>query len=172
MRKIAFLFIAVLCAGMAASCDDDNNEVMETNLYPWHVQLSVEDRSGNDLLDPENENAISGEGLTLTYKGEKYHLQESATETRAYMPRWNGITRKKIDGQGYVLSIGEFGPDFDKDETMTLDWGDGTEDVLRVVFDVKYGNKDIDIDAALYINGQEVEDAERTSLLLQATIVK
>src|SRR5574344_1164577 len=82
---ISFLMVAVL---LISGCYTPPIQ----DWYPIILSVSVSDKSGNDLLDPENPQYI-GDGAVLTYRGEEY---QSSISTKAYLPNFSGLRIEKI----------------------------------------------------------------------------
>lgn len=141
------------CAGLEG--DDD----MIWDFGPIVLYLSVENPSGDDLLNPQTKGSIAQWEIKALYRGETYEKDCFPNRSRAYMPHFRGLqTELSSDGQ-YYLSFGEFGggTTFDK-EQVTIDWGDGTRDVItfsnRLTWNSK--NKPV-ITRKCWLNGEKNE---------------
>ena len=113
--------------------------------YPVNVILTVQDSSGNDLLDPSVEGTFS-HGTTLTFKGEKYGVQAnlnggsvSEVPTKMYLAVMRGLqlchgelyiseTEKRTC---YYLVFGEIDGAKDFDDDIMIKWADGSEDIIH-----------------------------------------
>ena len=146
MKRITLL--PLLAAMLLSACNPFGSSHEDTPLvdwYPVNVFITVEDRAGNDLLDPTREDAFV-HGTVLTFLGQKYgveaHLDNvsvSMTPTKAYLARMRGLqlnygevayseTEKKTC---YYLSFGEIDGAKDFDDDLFLKWADGSEDVIH-----------------------------------------
>lgn len=143
------LLIAVLFAGMSFSltaCDDEG----EVDYVPVKMLVYVSDGQGNDLLDPDNANNIIDK-VTLTYRDSTYKVNNQIY-TRAYAASFlGGIIEKISTDNSYRLFIGEWDGDGKwNDEAVTLNWSDGTKNVIS--FSLK---KKGQTNAKYYLDGKK-----------------
>ena len=132
MRKI-YLLMALCFSFAITSCGDKNeDEDIIVDYAPVEFYISVENKSGLDLLNSENEGALNVDAITLGYKGVTYSFdsEAAAAVTRAYFPRFEGMELQKIDGK-YRIYVGEFdgNPGYSGD-SFTMEWGDGSRDTF------------------------------------------
>ena len=148
MKRIPFLLLLALML-LPAGCTeggilpDDDYPIVDW--YPVNVILTVQDRNGNDLLDPSREDTFA-HGTTLTFKGEKYGVQSnlnggsvSQAPTKMYLARMRGLLLEQ--GQVwfseteqrtcYYLVFGEIDGAKDFDDDLVVKWPDGSEDVIH-----------------------------------------
>jgi len=132
MRKI-YLLMALCFSFAITSCGDKNeDEDIIVDYAPVEFYISVENKSGLDLLNSENEGALDVDAITLGYKGVTYSFdsEATATVTRAYFPRFEGMELQKIDGK-YRIYVGEFdGNPGHSGDSFTMEWGDGSRDTF------------------------------------------
>jgi len=113
--------------------------------YPVNVVMTVQDRYGNDLLDPTREDALV-HGTTLTFKGEKFGVQSnlnapsvSMPSTKYYLARIKGLLlchglvqlSETETRTCYYLVFGELDGAKEYDDDLTVRWADGSEDVIH-----------------------------------------
>lgn len=132
MRKI-YLLMALCFSFAITSCGDKNeDEDIIVDYAPVEFYISVENKSGLDLLNSENEGALDVDAITLGYKGVTYSFdsEAAAAVTRAYFPRFEGMELQKIDGK-YRIYVGEFeGCPGHSGDSFTMEWGDGSWDTF------------------------------------------
>lgn len=130
MRKI-YLLMALCFSFAITSCGDKNEDII-VDYAPVEFYISVENKYGVDLLNSENEGALDVDAITLGYKGVTYSFdsEATATVTRAYFPRFEGMELQKIDGK-YRIYVGEFdGNPGHSGDSFTMEWGDGSWDTF------------------------------------------
>ena len=133
MRKI-YLLMALCFSFAITSCGDKNeDEDIIVDYAPVEFYISVENKSGVDLLNSENEGALDVDAIKLGYKGVTYSFDSevAATVTRAYLPKFKGMELQKIDGK-YRIYVGEFEgcPGYSSNDSFTMEWGDGSWDTF------------------------------------------
>ncbi len=132
MRKI-YLLMALCLSFAITSCGDKNeDDTLIVDYAPVEFYISVENKYGVDLLNSENEGALDVDAITLGYKGVTYSFdsEATATVTRAYLPRFEGMELQKIDGK-YRIYVGEFdGNPGHSGDSFTMEWGDGSWDTF------------------------------------------
>ena len=134
--------------------DDNEEEIIVQEIYPFSIDFTVEDSDGNNLLDPETEGSITDNGIKAIFRGVTYvkdsteavwnpytadvpYSEDMATDghnpgsfdTKAYIATFYGLIG--IYNQyylGYYLSFGELdGEEEFIDETLIIDWNDGSK---------------------------------------------
>ena len=132
MRKI-YLLMALCFSFAITSCGDKNeDEDIIVDYAPVEFYISVENKSGVDLLNSENEGALDVDAITLGYNGVTYSFDSevAATVTRAYLPKFKGMELQKIDGK-YRIYVGEFeGCPGHSNDSFAMEWGDGSRDTF------------------------------------------
>lgn len=150
MKRISLLLL-LATALLTAGCTGGNGLLPDTDIpivdwYPVNVILTVQDRYGNDLLDPSREGTFA-HGTTLAYKGETFGVESilntvpSAEEapTKAYLARLYGLQlsygkvrfSEEEERTCYYLKFGEIDGAKDLDEDLYIKWPDDSEDVIH-----------------------------------------
>lgn len=151
----------VLCQALFSSCSE-NNEYPDDIIWdfaPINFTFFVQDEQGNDLLSPLTEGNILGQDIKATYRGKEYKLNElTLPNTKAYLATLYGLHIVERE-DGSCLCFGELqGEDTYEDETITLDWGDGTRDVITFSSRLTWNSpEDPEFDRHFYLNGVEQE---------------
>ena len=100
-----------------------------TGWAPVYLVVSVHDRDGNDLLDPEREGNFF-KGATLRFRGKTYTAkQPEDASSRAYETQIYGWILYKQEV--YYLFFGEIDGAADMDEDLVLQWPDGSSDTIH-----------------------------------------
>lgn len=148
MKRITLLLLLAVML-LPAGCSEGgilpDTDIPIVDWYPVNVILTVQDRNGNDLLDPSHENTFA-HGTTLAYKGETYGVESilnvtpvEEAPTKMYLARLYGLqlTRGKVwfseeeQRTCYYLQFGEIDGAKDMDEDLYIKWPDGSEDVIH-----------------------------------------
>lgn len=129
---------------------------------PVHVVISVTDREGTDLLDPEREDNFF-KNASIRYKGETYpaRMDGARSGTKSYHADIYGYFL--IQQDGWKLIFGEIDGALEMEEDLILNWPDGTSDTLHYHCG-SHNLKDMTCDRSWTLNG------EHTSL--PVTLVK
>ena len=124
----------ILCqAFFLTSCSESNggNDDIIWDFAPINFIIAVQDAEGNDLLNPLTEGHILEQDIKAIYQGKEYKLNEQVAQTRDYLAILRGLQAFMTEDGRYMLFFGELdGTDTYDNETLTLDWGDGTTDVI------------------------------------------
>lgn len=151
------LFLSVCAVGlMACESTHDDDEDMIWDFYPFVLHLTVQNTKGDDLLNPQTVGSIAERDIKALYRGATYEKDAVVDKSRAYMPHFQGLqTGQSSDGR-YYLTFGEFGGDASFDnEQVTLDWGDGTTDVITFSNQLTWESKNKPIIVRqFFLNGQ------------------
>ena len=154
MRKI-YLLMALCFSFAITSCGDKNEDII-VDYAPVEFYISVENKSGLDLLNSENEGAVDVDAIKLYYKDKSYSFNSEATSpfTRAYMPHFEGMELQKIDGK-YRIYVGEFdgNPGYSGD-SFVMEWGDGSRDTFTYT-NTKVGRHGVE--HKFYLNDHSVK---------------
>lgn len=160
MNCVSAMLMALMCVIMS-SCRED----IVPAPMPFTIDIYVKDKNGNNLLDPTVECNIPAETLKIVYKGETY-TKDIPQRTIIY---------KTDDGKTYPeyrrfyiymdravkdfhLCFGDFGfafSDYDNEE-ITIEWYDGTKDVISFSMGWKDGIKY----EKFMLNGKENPDGK------------
>lgn len=152
------LFMLVL--GLTGCSNDyfvDDDDVL-WDFVNTSILIKVENVQGADLLNPQQEGNITGNTIKAIF-GDKEFVRDADIEqpqTRFNMPHWSGLYTYERKGE-YFLAFGEFSPvKHYKNATFTIDWGDGTTDVIGFDYYITWKKKQPTVHEALYLNGEKV----------------
>ncbi len=159
MKRITVLALLVL---FCTACESIINPKI-WDISPVNYTVQVRDKDGNDLLDPENGNAIDPQSIIATFRGETYSISEQKTGTKAYMPHFYGLRIKTFPEypesayKGYCLTFGELdGAESYGNEELKIQWGDGTEDTISFTRNFKWAfDGSPKIKQKWFLNGKE-----------------
>ena len=127
MKRTLFA-IAALASAFLCGCEKDHHSKM-VDWSPVNIEIYATDSLGNSIISPEMP------GMTLTFQGETYTVQDGPMHTKAYLALMYGLYTQVIDTTAsprqYKLVFGEIDGAKDMDEDITLNWPDGSTDVIR-----------------------------------------
>lgn len=149
MKKQSFLF-SLICLIMGSCIWSSCDSIIDDRIVDWapaELYITIEDRSGNDLLDTLSNSCIV-DGLTATFCGETYEVRKNCYDehgimlpyvagTRAYLPSWYGLCliNKQLVWNGqqwnmektdkFMLYLGEIDGAKNMDEDITLTFDNG-----------------------------------------------
>ena len=159
------LWSVLLCLPLFSSCSEDNNgedDLIIWDFAPINFYMTVQDAEGNDLLSPTTEGNILNQDIKAIYQGKEYRLDELALpDTKVYLARMYGLHIVETEDGRSLLCFGELqGEDTYEDETITLDWGDGTTDVITFSSRLTWKSpEEPEFDRHFYLNGVEQESS-------------
>ena len=146
LRNLYLLF--GLCL-MVTACDkklmDDGGE------SPFHFYIGIQDADGHDLLNPNIEGNITKNDIKAIYRGEIYH--------RTLEDNNSFLETVKTEKGDYLLFLG-FWKSQCHFETIVIDWGNGSKDVIS--FDATQEGYSY---IPLYLNGELITDHARSFYL-------
>lgn len=123
--KSIFKFLVIMLLA-CTSCD----KIIDW--APIDLRIYVQDTSGKDLLDPENDNTWA-EGTTLTFQGNESLLELNDTPQTKDLPAVYEGFRIEKDGDRYLMVYGEiYGGNTYRNEEFIIRWPDGTEDIISL----------------------------------------
>ena len=150
MQRLSFslaLFILLIsgCSTIDQEPETDYRDYPIVDWYPVNLIVTVQDKQGNDLLDP----ARSGnyfEGTTISFKGTTYdaRLLEAGeywakAPTKAYFAKMKGL--RLVHDQlyfseteirtCYFLVFGQIDGAADMDENLVITWPNGKQDTFH-----------------------------------------
>lgn len=140
MKRIAIAILAVLAF---ASCDRNMSIPPNSEML-----ILVENRFGDNLLDPAFYGNIIDDGISISYNGETIDL--GARDGEMYF-RFETHDDPKLNS----LMFGHFLVHDDTLKTFVINWGDGTSD--QVTFEWHYGKKDLVYN--VWVNGESQSTA-------------
>ena len=122
--KIKFSsLIAMLLWMYFTSCSKGDDKIWD--FAPIDIGITVSDKNGNDLLNPNKESSICKNGIKAIYKGEEYELNFKSS--RYYMPTFYGLRLVKNTEGRYMLLFGEFDRAKNHEALeVSIDWNDGS----------------------------------------------
>ncbi|MGL4333105.1 MAG: hypothetical protein ACRCZQ_11060 [Bacteroidales bacterium] len=152
-----FLFMSIV---LFSGCKEDEGDVV-WDVYPVVYCMSVTDADGNDLLNPATPDALDYTKIKAVYKNKDYSCQipEGMASTKAYLPQFYGLQLRQEKGK-FILYFGELeGAESYRNETIILDYGDGSSDEISFNRDFKWNKgKEPLISQKWFLNGKEVSD--------------
>lgn len=165
IMKKGYLFFT-LCLLLLAGCsneyiNNDEDDFVIWDFVNYSIPISVINEAGNDLLDSTVVGNILKNDIILTYKTKEFKIEKRpATETRFNMPEPLGLRLRHTTYQPvYYLTFGEFSPAKNyKAETFTINWGDGTTDVIKFDIYITWKSKnEPEVHTAVYLNNKLYE---------------
>lgn len=160
MKKLLYLipltFVFLLCF---SACGDDEEEIIPKPVNPTYstsLQIMLIDADGNNLLNPDN-NPIDTKGAKLLYNDTEYPLENHLSRATEMLPfGFFKFTGKVDDVPQVLLTVLPFyNPVLNKEHKLTIDWGDGTSDVIKFryveITKAEYGR-------TIYLNDKPCED--------------
>lgn len=158
---LAFFMFYLLSAICFTACDelDTEGDDMIWDFAPIVLYISVQDADGNDLLNPETPGNIANQGIKAIYKDNIYEKDAPINSTKAYLARFMGLQTIKSKEGVYFLTFGEFqGEKTFENEQVTIDWNDGTKDILTFSSKLSWKSKKEPVfDRKFCLNGKETE---------------
>lgn len=137
MKKLRNLFLFILTALFTVACNKEDDivlELVDTDYAAVTLDVYASDKQGKDLLDLDHENNLLKQGISITYCGKTYSVDENIRidlSTRVYVavPQ-EPYLRVAKDGS-YYLCIGEWAGDSKwNDERIVIQWPDGSSNTL------------------------------------------
>ena len=125
--------------------------------YGQYINFTVTDSKGNDLLNPEYSGNILKNDIAITYDNQTFKNSDIKLRVDVLKP----LAIRESYSQNlkkHLLTFGEFEPSGkSKNKTFTIDWGDGTSDVVKFDLYVEWPNMYTPIvHEKLYLNEEEV----------------
>ena len=138
LRSLYLLFS--LCLTITA-CD---KKEIDGGIAPFCFYITVQDATGNDLLNPEIEGNITKNDIKAIYREKTYPRIPIADNSSFFQ------TEKTSEGK-YLLYLGLFLRGESNLETIVIDWADGSKDTIS--FDATQEDQ-----IPLFLNGELVTD--------------
>jgi len=146
--KLRHLILFSLLFLLVCSCSKHESKKI-VDWGPIEFLISVSDSNGVDLLDSTKTDFVKG--ITLKYKDKTYPVSNGLynshfkylglARTKFYMPTMYGLQLLPWEAvrdayyskanENFYLYFGELDGSDDRDDTFTINWGDGTKDVIR-----------------------------------------
>lgn len=150
---------------------DDNEEVYDywiVDYSPVEFRVYVEDKDGDDLLNPDFERNVF-EGVKVIRNGKEYPMTERWGNTRMYAPVFYGVVNMRedksydyythVESDLYILLVGEFDGAPGSEGEATLYLGDGT--TVELAYISEKGEQDehgiVRSIRRFWVNGEEQE---------------
>lgn len=160
------LVLMLLVVATLFGCDVEDGKEHKDNMIwdvmPININISVQNRDGEDLLSPLCKDNILQDSIYVSYDGLKFPLGEdmsSQTMSRAYLAVLSGLSLSKY-GNDYILIFGEFDGAKDWNDSFVINWGDGSYDTISFTRDFEWGSDGAPkiTNSALYLNNKKVEE--------------
>ena len=180
MKRTLLLYCLLLALILPAGCSGgDDLDYPIVDWYPVNVILLVQDKAGNDLLDPNlSDNYF--EGATISFQGithEARRLEEgeywAAIPTKEYLARMKGfrlvhetLTISDKQEKRWFLVFGEIDGAKDMDEDLVVTWPSGQTDIIHYhcsdhKIEKKKGEWNIDCQRSWKLNSQDAQNPFR-----------
>ena len=165
MKTLKHLFsllaFCMLALNFTACEKDGPEEGAIWDFHPIQIYFTLTGDNGEDLLDPSTPGSYAGLKITATYEDKIYEKDafegKNIPYGRAIFAHLYGIYTIQLTDGRYALCFGELnGDDTYKDATITLNWGDGTTDVLTFSSKLKWKGHDPVINRSFKLNGTEM----------------
>ncbi|KAA6343252.1 hypothetical protein EZS27_009044 [termite gut metagenome] len=151
--KKRLLGITAIMFFLIAGCSYADDVIWD--FLNYDVIFAVADNSGNDLLNPETGGNILEKEITVEYQGKIFKRAEADTRLNVPMPL--GLRMYYYEpAQATVLSFGEFSPTKNyKGESFTINWGDGTKDIIKFDLYITWRRHDPTVHKIIYLNNKQ-----------------
>ena len=165
----------MLAFGFTACEKDGPAEGAIWDFSPINFYFTLTGENGEDLLNPATPGSYAGLNITATYEDKTYEKDvfedNKVPYSRAYFAHLFGIYTTQLEDGRYALCFGELdGADTYKDATLTLQWGDGTTDVITFSSKLKWKGHNPIINRSFKLNGTEVvKDTPRPLIDIKKT---
>ena len=150
MKKALFA-ITALASAFLCGCERNNGMIVDWS--PVNIVIYATDSQGNSIISPDMP------GMTLTFQGETYTVQDGPMHTKAYLAQMYGLYTQVIDTTAsprqYKLCFGEIDGAKDMDEDITLNWPDGSTDVIHYHCSDHREGKNPGCDRSWKLNGKK-----------------
>ena len=161
MKKLWMLIALVaMFVGLTACEEEDGGMIYD--FAPIEIHFTLTGENGEDLLDPATPGTYADLPVKATFRGKTYEKDVFdkllPPQSRAYLAILYGIytTRLMKDGR-YALAFGELdGSDTYENETIILEWGDGSVDEIKFSSRIKWKNGKPKGIRTFKLNGEEV----------------
>lgn len=132
MKRVLCLIVFLAGILSVSSCE----KVIGGWIVDWapvNIYMEAVDAEGHSIISPEMP------GMTLTFKGETYSVQDAESwdnaQTKAYLAIMEGLVAvpyMEENGETvYRLKFGEIDGAADMDEDIVLNWPDGSQDTIH-----------------------------------------
>ena len=159
-------FFCLLTSWMLALCftaceKDGPAEGAIWDFSPINFYFTLTGENGEDLLAPTTPGTYAGLSITATYEDKTYKKDVfedyKIPHGRAYFATLYGIYTTQLNDGRYALCFGELdGADTYKDATITLNWGDGTTDIVTFSSKITWEGHNPKIPRSFKLNDTQV----------------
>ena len=164
LKKLFYLLTGCILTICISSCQEDGPaEGAIWDFSPINFHFTLTGENGEDLLNPATPGTYAGISISATYN-EKTYVKDifennNVPYGRAYFANLFGIYTTQMKDGRYALVFGELdGADKYENETITLDWGDGTKDVITFSSRIKWKGHDPKGIRTFKLNGEVVAE--------------
>lgn len=160
---LCILLFAVVSTIVLPACSSDEKELnlTGTDIINYSIRILVKSENGDNLFDPAFEGNLLNSNINAVYKEKTYQLRDiqSIHSSRVIGLDYLGLFYGEKVEDKYVLTFGEFsgGAPYEN-ESVVIQWEDGTEDVITFSSKVVRGEKGITIYRSFSLNGEFVTD--------------
>ena len=130
MRRFSKLGVIALMSIFLAGCSKEEVPTMvRSDNQGLYINLMLSDANGNDLLNPDNVNAVNFRDIKVSF------ANSTALVSGPYVSDSNGVEvphlyQAKTDGP-YSIQLGTWDVSSKSfKDTVFIDWGDGSSDVF------------------------------------------
>ena len=166
MKK--FLGVLFLASGLLSftACSGEESDGPEPDVIwdiaPFVIHITVSDKDGNDLLNPETSQSIADNGIKAIWTGrtfEKDSIFVPDGQSRAVLVVFRGLYANQWPDGRYRLSFGEFAGDRNYEpQELVIDWNDGTpNDTIVFSHSFWWKNHEPNQKTIVYLNGKETD---------------
>lgn len=163
---INLLMLLFILAGCSKANEDEREDKKDdfvlTDFNNYSIPILVTDALGNNLLDPKTPHNLLKEEIKVIYKGEEFkRMNVNQPGTRFNMPaplalRTRLYTVSGYSGDLFMMAFGEFGSGNYQDESFTIHWADGTEDIIKFdMYTTSENKKAPTVHITFYLNGEK-----------------
>lgn len=154
-NKTLFAIATLVCAFFSGCEIIEDDRIVDW--APVNIYIYATDSAGQSIIQPDMP------GMTLTFKSETYSVMDKeayydSIRTRAYMPVMYGLLAEVVDSTAnpkeYRLCFGEIDGAADMDEDITLNWPDGSTDVIHYHCS-DHNERKLSVKRAWKLNGKE-----------------
>ena len=162
LKQFFCLLASCMLAFGFTACEKDGPDPDTIyDFFPINFYFTLTGENGEDLLNPATPGSYAGLKITATYEDKTYEKDvfedNKVPYGRAILARLYGIYTTQLENGRHALCFGELdGADTYKDATITLQWGDGTTDVVTFSSRLKWKGHDPVINRSFKLNGTEV----------------
>ena len=158
------ILLSLLLAATIVACSDDDNQVRQPSpedgretLMPFSFTISVVNQEGKSLLDGLN--PLNVGDISMKYQSRTYPVLDLSTyHTTEGEKRFYGLglyfdRRSNM----HLLMVGEWdGEKTYTNETFTLSWPDGSQDVFRFSYAYRYleEEKRTEVSTSYFLNDE------------------